>query len=173
MSDMEKNHNHDDSKFYNLNNRKKIIIFLATSFFSIHTLIFILTFRLNFPYGDDGQAFSFAYEYLATGSWDGLFGITAISDYASHLIYSVKLLALPNLVFNSFDVVNFYYLQWIIMSLTLLFLFLILKKTDKSVWSGISLLTFLPLTSKLTLFIVRTPLNKVNNLLKHYCSKTY
>ena len=131
MSDMEKNHNHDDSKFYNLNNRKKIIIFLATSFFSIHTLIFILTFRLNFPYGDDGQAFSFAYEYLATGSWDGLFGITAISDYASHLIYSVKLLALPNLIYNSFDVVNFYYLQWIIMSLTLLFLFLILKKTDK------------------------------------------
>ena len=134
MSDMEKNHNYDDSKFYNLNNRKKIIIFLATSFFSIHTLIFILTFRLNFPYGDDGQAFSFAYEYLATGSLDGLFGITAISAYASHLIYSVKLLALPNLIFNSFDVVNYYYLQFVIMSLTVLFLFLILKKTNKRLY---------------------------------------
>ena len=134
MSDMEKNHNHDDSKFYNLNNRKKIIIFLATSFFSIHTLIFILTFRLNFPYGDDGQAFSFAYEYLATGSLDGLFGITAISTYTSHLIYSVKLLALPNLIFNSFDVVNYYYLQFVIMSLTVLFLFLILKKTNKRLY---------------------------------------
>jgi len=131
---MEKNHNHDDSKFYNLNNRKKIIIFLATSFFSIHTLIFILTFRLNFPYGDDGQAFSFAYEYLATGSLDGLFGITAISTYTSHLIYSVKLLALPNLIFNSFDVVNYYYLQFVIMSLTVLFLFLILKKTNKRLY---------------------------------------
>jgi len=134
MSDMEKNHNYDDPKFYNLNNRKKIIIFLATSFFSIHTLIFILTFRLNFPYGDDGQAFSFAYEYLATGSLDGLFGITAISAYASHLIYSVKLLALPNLIFNSFDVVNYYYLQFVIMSLTVLFLFLILKKTNKRLY---------------------------------------
>jgi hypothetical protein len=131
---MEKNHNYDDPKFYNLNNRKKIIIFLATSFFSIHTLIFILTFRLNFPYGDDGQAFSFAYEYLATGSLDGLFGITAISAYASHLIYSVKLLALPNLIFNSFDVVNYYYLQFVIMSLTVLFLFLILKKTNKRLY---------------------------------------
>ena len=134
MSDMEKNHNYDDSKFYNLNNRKKIIIFLATSFFAIHTLIFILMFRLNFPYGDDGQASSFAYEYLATGSLDGLFGITAISAYASHLIYSVKLLALPNLIFNSFDVVNYYYLQFVIMSLTVLFLFLILKKTNKRLY---------------------------------------
>ena len=134
MSDMEKNHNYDDSKFYNLNNRKKIIIFLATSFFAIHTLIFILMFRLNFPYGDDGQAFSFAYEYLATDSLDGLFGITAISAYASHLIYSVKLLALPNLIFNSFDVVNYYYLQFVIMSLTVLFLFLILKKTNKRLY---------------------------------------
>jgi len=131
---MEKNHNYDDSKFYNLNNRKKIIIFLATSFFAIHTLIFILMFRLNFPYGDDGQASSFAYEYLATGSLDGLFGITAISAYASHLIYSVKLLALPNLIFNSFDVVNYYYLQFVIMSLTVLFLFLILKKTNKRLY---------------------------------------
>ena len=134
MSDREKNHNYDDSKFYNLNNRKKIIIILATSFFAIHTLIFILMFRLNFPYGDDGQAFSFAYEYLATGSLDGLFGITAISAYASHLIYSVKLLALPNLIFNSFDVVNYYYLQFVIMSLTVLFLFLILKKTNKRLY---------------------------------------
>ena len=134
MSDMEKNHNYDDSKFYNLNNRKKIIIFLATSFFAIHTLIFILMFRLNFPYGDDGQAFSFAYEYLSTGSLDGLFGITAISAYTSHLIYSVKLLALPNLIFNSFDVVNYYYLQFVIMSLTVLFLFLILKKTNKRLY---------------------------------------
>ena len=65
---------------------------------------------------------------------DGLFGITAISDYASHLIYSVKLFVLPNLVYNSFDVVNFYYLQWVIMSLTLLLLFLILKKTDKRLY---------------------------------------
>ena len=136
MNWSETNHNlqnYDGSKSYMTKNRK-IIIFLAVSFFSIHTLVYILKFKLNFPFGDDGQASSFAYEYLATGSWDGLFGITAISDYASHLIYSVKLLALPNLVYNSFDVVNFYYLQWIIMSLTLLFLFLILKKTDKRLY---------------------------------------
>ena len=137
VSRLEKSHHldsYDDSKFYNLNNSKKIIIFLCTSFFSIHTLVYILKFRLNFPYGDDSQTYSFAYEYLATGSLDGLFGITSISSYGSHLAYSVKLLALPNLVFNSFDVVNFYYLQWIIMSLTVLFLFLILKKTDKRLY---------------------------------------
>ena len=137
MNDTKINHNlenYDDPKSYISKNIKNIIIFLAASFFSIHTLVYILQFRLNFPFGDDNHTYSFAYEYLSTGSWDGLFGITEISDYASHLIYSLKLLALPNLIYNSFDVVNFYYLQWIIMSLTLLFLFLILKKTDKQLY---------------------------------------
>ena len=133
MNETEVDHhlqNYDDSKSYISENMKKIIIFIATSFFSIHTLVYILQFRLNYPFGDDNHTYSPAYEYLSTGSWDGVFGITTISEYASHLIYSLKLLALPNLIYNSFDVVNFYYLQWIIMSLTLLLLFLILKKTD-------------------------------------------
>jgi len=126
--------NYDDSKSYISKNRKNVIIFLAVSFFSVHTLAYILKFKLNFPFGDDNHTYSSAYEYLSTGSWGGFFGITEISEYSSHLIYSLKLLALPNLIYNSFDVVNFYYLQWIIMSLTLLFLFLILKKTDKRLY---------------------------------------
>ena len=137
MNETKINHNlenYDDPKSYISKNIKNIIIFLAASFFSIHTLVYILQFRLNFPFGDDNHTYSFAYEYLSTGSWNGLFGITEISDYASHLIYSLKLLALPNLIYNSFDVVNFYYLQWIIMSLTLLVLFLILRKTDKRLY---------------------------------------
>ena len=137
MNKPEINHdlqNYDDSKSYISKNRKNVIIFLAVSFFSVHTLAYILKFKLNFPFGDDGHTYLPAYEYLSTGSWDGFFGITEISEYSSHLIYSLKLLALPNLVYNSFDVVNFYYLQWIIMSLTLLRLFLILKKTDKRLY---------------------------------------
>ena len=143
MSEPEVNHslqNYDDTKSYISKNKEKIIIFLATSFFSIHTLVYILKFKLNFPFGDDSQASSFVYEYLATGSLDGLFGITAISDYASHLIYSMKLLIRPNLIYNSFDVVNFYYLQWVIMSLTLLLLFLILKKTQNRVFDKAEIL---------------------------------
>ena len=147
MNETEVDHhlqNYDDSKSYISENMKKIIIFIATSFFSIHTLVYILQFRLNYPFGDDNHTYSPAYEYLSTGSLDGLFGITTISEYASHLIYSLKLLALPNLIYNSFDVVNFYYLQWIIMSLTLLFLFLILKKTDTRLyWVLIPLSAFI------------------------------
>ena len=137
MNKPEINHdlqNYDDSKSYISKNRKNVIIFLVVSFFSVHTLAYILKFKLNFPFGDDSHTYSPAYEYLSTGSWDGFFGITEISQYSSHLIYSLKLLALPNLIYNSFDVVNFYYLQWIIMSLTLLVLFLILKKTDKRLY---------------------------------------
>ena len=76
MNESEINHNlqnYDDSKSYISKNKEKIIIFLATSFFSIHTLVYILKFKLNFPFGDDGQASSFAYEYLATGSWDDIY----------------------------------------------------------------------------------------------------
>ena len=100
------------------------------------------------------KTYSPAYEYLSTGSWGGYFGITEISDASSHLIYSLKLLALPNLVYNSFDVVNFYYLQWIIMSLTLLFLFLILKKTDKQTLLGFNSNFCLCLLSNLQYWIL-------------------
>ena len=89
MNETEVDHhlqNYDDSKSYISENMKKIIIFIATSFFSIHTLVYILQFRLNYPFGDDNHTYSPAYEYLSTGSWDGVFGITTISEYASHLI---------------------------------------------------------------------------------------
>ena len=91
MNKPEINHdlqNYDDSKSYISKNRKNIIIFLATSFFSVHTLAYILKFKLNLPFGDDNQSYSPAYEYLSTGSWGGYFGITEISDASSHLIYS-------------------------------------------------------------------------------------
>ena len=66
MNETKINHNlesYDVPKSYISKNMKKIIIFLAASFFSIHTLVYILQFRLNFPFGDDNHTYSFAYEY--------------------------------------------------------------------------------------------------------------
>ena len=100
--------------------KQKLLIFIGTAFFAIHTLIYIIHFRLNFPHGDDGLVWPVAYEYAKTGQFPfEMF----FSSASSHLTYSLKLISLPNLLWNSFDMVNFYYLQWIIMSLTLFFFF--------------------------------------------------
>ena len=61
-----------------------------------------------------------------------------------------KLIALPNFYLNSFDVVNISYVIWILISLTTLFLYLILKQTDKKlIWVIIPISVFLynPLTT--------------------------
>ena len=123
-----------------LGNRNKIVIFLGIAFFAIHTLVYIIHFRLNFPNGDDFLITPFAHEYILTGKFPFE---QFLSPASAHLAYSLKLITLPNLLFNSFDVVNLYYLQWIIMSLTLLFFFLIVKRTDsKSYWILIPISAF-------------------------------
>jgi len=111
--------------------KQKLLIFVGIAFFAIHTLIYIINFRLNFPHGDDGLVWSVAYSYAKTGQFpfEEFF-----SSASSHLTYSLKLISLPNLLWNSFDMVNFYYLQWIIMSLTLFFFYLIIKRTDKKLF---------------------------------------
>ena len=112
--------------------RNNLLIFLGTAFFAVHTLAYIIYFKLNFPHGDDiGYTLAIAYEYAKTGQFPFS---EFISSASSHLTYSLKLISLPNLLWNSFDVVNFYYLQWILMSLTLFFLFLIIKRTSKSLF---------------------------------------
>tara|TARA_B100001179_G_C18589188_1_gene403791 strand:+ start:109 stop:1905 length:1797 start_codon:yes stop_codon:yes gene_type:complete len=112
--------------------RNNLLIFLGTAFFAVHTLAYIIYFKLNFPHGDDiDYTLRIAHEYAKTGQFPFS---EFISSASSHLTYSLKLISLPNLLWNSFDVVNFYYLQWILMSLTLFFLFLIIKRTSKSLF---------------------------------------
>ena len=114
-----------------LSYRKKILYFIGVVFFSIHTLYYIIHFRLNFPHGDDFYIIPFSYEFAKTGQ----FPINEfLSSVSSHLVFSLKLITLPNLLLNSFDLVNLYYFQWILMSITLFLLFLIIKRTDKRLY---------------------------------------
>jgi len=86
---------------------------------------------LNFPHGDDFYIIPFSYEFAKTGQ----FPINEfLSSASSHLVFSLKLITLPNLLLNSFDLVNLYYFQWILMSITLFLLFLIIKRTDKRLY---------------------------------------
>ena len=80
--DIEKDHN---------SLKQKLLIFIGTAFFAIHTLIYIVYFRLNFPYGDDGLVWPVAYEYAKTGQFPfEMF----LSSASSHLTYSLKLISL-------------------------------------------------------------------------------
>ncbi len=112
-------------------NNKKILYFIGVLFFSIHTLYYIIHFRLNFPHGDDFYIIPFSYEFARTGN----FPINEfLSPASSHLVFSLKLITLPNLLLNSFDLVNLYYFQWILMSITLFVLFLLIRRTDKRLY---------------------------------------
>jgi len=114
-----------------LTTRKKILYLIGVLFFSIHTLYYIIHFRLNFPHGDDFYIIPFSYEFAKTGQ----FPINEfLSSASSHLVFSLKLITLPNLLLNSFDLVNLYYFQWILMSITLFLLFLVIRRTDKRLY---------------------------------------
>ena len=114
-----------------LSYRKKIRSFIGVLFFSIHTLYYIIHFRLNFPHGDDFYIIPFSYEFAKTGH----FPVNEfLSSASSHLVFSLKLITLPNLLLNSFDLVNLYYFQWILMSITLFLLFLMIKRTDRRLY---------------------------------------
>jgi len=114
-----------------LSYRKKILYFIGVVFFSLHTLYYIIHFRLNFPHGDDFYIIPFSYEFARTGQ----FPIDEfLSSASSHLVFSLKLITLPNLLLNSFDLVNLYYFQWALMSITLFVLFLAIRRTDKRLY---------------------------------------
>ena len=66
--------------------KRKLLIFAGVAVFAIHTLVYIINFRLNFPHGDDILVLPFAYEYAKTEQFPYLEFISAAS---SHLTYHV------------------------------------------------------------------------------------
>ena len=120
-------------------------MFISVSFFAIQNLVSIVLYKLNFPYSVDYyDIFDPVYDFLVNGE------VTFFLNKNIHIILFPKLIALPNFYFNSFDVVNISYVIWILTSLTVLFLYLILKQTDKKlIWTIIPISVFLynPLTT--------------------------
>ena len=72
------------------------------------------------------------------------------TPFNQHLLVFPYLVMLPNLYFNSFDVVNLHFLQWPVYAGVLFFTYLLVKKThDKLLWLliPISAFIFSPLIS--------------------------
>jgi len=129
--------------------RIKFLIIFGIAFFAIHTLVFVSNYAMNFPWGDDFTYMRFSYELFTFDEFPINQFLDASGD--NHLSFSIKLITLPNLIFNSFDLVNLYYLQWVLMSLTLFFIYLTIKNTNKK-----SLWTLIPISASLycPIFIV-------------------
>ncbi len=125
-----------------MNTKIKILILFGIVFFAIHTLVFVSNYTMNFPWGDDFTYMRFSYDIFTSDE----FPIDEFLDASggNHLSFSIKLITLPNLIFNSFDLINLYYLQWVLMSLTLFFIFLTIKNTNKQ-----SLWTLIPISASL------------------------
>ena len=125
--------------------RNKLIIFVSIAVLAIHNLVFLNNFKVNLPFAADwNDVFNPVFFFITEGNF------TFFENKVSHVIAFPKLLSYPNFLFNSFDVGNLYYFQWIIMSLTILVFYLIIKQTDKKLfWTLIPISAFVynPLTT--------------------------
>jgi len=135
---------------------KNKIIFILVSIFSIQSLYFVIKYKINYPYSVDHLSTSYLFDYLQGGEFPLE---QLLSPHNGHYLIFPRLIALPNLLFNSFDVGNFFILQWILLSLTLFVIYLLLRKTDKKlIWLLIPISAFiyspLAITSNLWAFVM-------------------
>jgi len=125
--------------------KNNLVIFLLVSFLAIHNLLFLYSFEINFPYSVDfADEFNSIFYFITEGK-EGFFDNKGV-----HIMFFPKLISYPFLYLNNFDVINLYYLQWVIISASLYVFYLILKQTDrKLLWTIIPISAFLynPLTS--------------------------
>jgi|TARA_B100001750_G_C15518686_1_gene609560 hypothetical protein len=123
------------------------IIFFIVSLLGLQSLYFNHIYKINFPYAFDMTSLTYLYDYLMTDN----FPIESLlTENNSRGIIFPKLLVLPNYLLNNFDSGNLFYLQWIILSLTLFMIFLIIRRNNKSLyWTliPISAFIFSPLTN--------------------------
>lgn len=139
-----------DKENYEISNntshkKNNLIIFSIVSFFAIQYIAFISFFKVNFPYSSDfPDIIFFTYDFIKLGE------INLLEPISGHFFVFPRLISFVNLYFNSFDVNNIFYLQWVVISLTVFLMYLLLKQTDKKLsWVIIPISAFLycPLAS--------------------------
>ena len=136
------------TKYINSNyriSRRNATIFILVGFLAIQNLAFQIIFKLNIPYSIDfTDVFSPMFNQIIKDEFSFLV------NKGIHVIFFPKLISYPNFYLNSFDVVNITYVYWIVISITLFFMYLMIKQTDKRLfWTLIPISAFLynPLTT--------------------------
>ena len=126
-----------------ISEKAKIVIILSVvGFFASQKLYFKILYQINFPQGMDFfNGINYLFTYVKTGVFP--FG-ELITPISGHIHIFPRLVALPNFLFNSFDVANLFYLHWGLESITLFLIFLLLKKTSsKFYWLLIPISAFI------------------------------
>jgi len=132
-------------------NKQNIIIFLLVLFFALHFLYFTEVYMINFPYMYDTTSMRILInesEVLGENFTIMNYLENLLNDTNSRGIIFPKLVVLPNYLLNNFDSTNIFYLNFVILSLTLFTIFLMLRENSKKLyWTliPISALIFSPL----------------------------
>ena len=126
--------------------KQNTIIFLFVAFLAIQGFALIEIYKINFPYAYDTTSMRIFIDYMyADGDYtvQELFD-ELLSDTNSRGIIFPKLIVMPNYLLNNFDSGNIFYLNWILISLTLMMIFLTIRnKNPKLYWTLIPISAFL------------------------------
>ena len=122
------------------------IIFFFVAFLAIQGFSLVEIYKINYPYAYDMTSMTIFIDYMYA---DGDYTIQEffdelLADTNSRGIIFPKLVVSPNYILNNFDSGNIFYLNWIIISLTLTMFFLILRNNNpKLYWTLIPISAFL------------------------------
>ena len=130
------------ANIFSINNRSKIIILSLIVFFASQKLYFKALYQINFPFGMDfPNGVNYVFTYVKTGVFPFAELFAPISG---HIHVFPRLIAFPNIFFNSFDVANLFYLHWGLESIALVVIFLLLRRTGpKLYWLLIPISAFI------------------------------
>ena len=130
------------ANIFSINNRSKIIILSLIVFFASQKLYFKALYQINFPFGMDfPNGVNYVFTYVKTGVFPFAELFAPISG---HIHMFPRLIAFPNIFFNSFDVANLFYLHWGLESIALVVIFLLLRRTGpKLYWLLIPISAFI------------------------------
>ena len=117
---------------FGIDNRNKIIILSLVGFFASQKLYFKTLYQIDFPFGMDfPNGINYIFTYVKTGFFPFAEFFAPISG---HIHIFPRLIAFPNIFFNSFDVSNLFYLHWGLESIALFLIFLLLKRTNSKLY---------------------------------------
>ena len=120
------------SNIFSIDNRSKIIILSLIGFFASQKLYFKALYQINFPFGMDfPNGVNYVFTYVKTGVFPFAELFAPISG---HIHIFPRLIAFPNIFFNSFDVANLFYLHWGLESIALFVIFLLLRRTNPKLY---------------------------------------
>lgn len=125
--------------------KNNIVILLLTSFFAFQALYLTEIYMINYPYAYDITSFYAYLDYFeGDENYFAKFTERLFTDTNSRAIIAPKLVVIPNYLLNNFDSGNIFYMNWAIMGLTLLTIFLIIRDQNKKLyWTLIPISAFI------------------------------